>query len=184
MQRCFVIQPFDGDRFDRRFDDVFVPAIRAADLEPYRVDRDRKVSQLIEAIEKEIAASAICLADITLDNPNVWYELGLRDSLGRRELTIGLNRYSARRRLVGSTTDSGFRFMRRAAVSPTVLFHGLRLSIKKRICRPFAPPANRYSEDEQPDCEKKTWGGDRGRGKRPGRWSHTSLETWCALLLN
>ena len=30
----------------------------------------------IDAIEKGIKQSAICLADITSDNPNVWYELG------------------------------------------------------------------------------------------------------------
>ncbi len=25
--RCFMIQPFDGDEFDKRFDDVFAPAV-------------------------------------------------------------------------------------------------------------------------------------------------------------
>ena len=36
MSRCFVIQPFDGGAFDKRFDDVFVPAIKDAGFEPYR----------------------------------------------------------------------------------------------------------------------------------------------------
>lgn len=27
-------------------------------------------------IEEKIKAAAICIADITLDNPNVWYEVG------------------------------------------------------------------------------------------------------------
>ncbi len=36
MDTCFVIQPFDRDKFDKRFDDVFEPAIRSAGLEPYR----------------------------------------------------------------------------------------------------------------------------------------------------
>ena len=40
MGRCFVIQPFDGGKFDKRYEDVFVPAIQAVGLEPYRVDRD------------------------------------------------------------------------------------------------------------------------------------------------
>ena len=35
-----MIQPFDGARFDKRFADVFSPAIEAAKMEPYRVDRD------------------------------------------------------------------------------------------------------------------------------------------------
>jgi len=76
MSTCFVIQPFDGGRFDKRYEDVFAPAITAAKLDPYRVDRDPKVSIPIEDIEGGIRSSAICLADITLDNPNVWFELG------------------------------------------------------------------------------------------------------------
>ena len=40
MFRCFVIQPFDGgQRYDKRYEDVFEPAIRDAGLEPYRMDR-------------------------------------------------------------------------------------------------------------------------------------------------
>jgi len=76
MGTCFVIQPFDGGPFDKRYEDIFVPAIAAAELEPYRVDRDPRVSIPIEEIEAGIRASDACLADITKDNPNVWYELG------------------------------------------------------------------------------------------------------------
>ena len=77
METCFVIQPFDnGGRFDKRFEDVYSPAIKAAQLLPYRVDRDPSVSIPIEEIEKGISASFVCFADITLDNPNVWFELG------------------------------------------------------------------------------------------------------------
>ncbi len=74
--KCFVIQPFDGGKFDKRFDEVFAPSIRKADLEPYRVDRDPAVSVPIEDIEKGIQDSDICFAEITTDNPNVWFELG------------------------------------------------------------------------------------------------------------
>lgn len=76
MDRCFVIQPFDGDAFDKRFDDVLVPAIEAADLTAYRVDRDPASTIPIEDISAGIAGSAACLCDITTDNPNVWFELG------------------------------------------------------------------------------------------------------------
>lgn len=76
MDKCFIIQPFDKDKFDRRFEDVFKPAIIKADLEPYRIDQDLSVRIPIEDIEKGIKESAICFAEITTDNPNVWYELG------------------------------------------------------------------------------------------------------------
>lgn len=32
---CFVIQPFDGGKFDKRYDDVYKPAIMAAGLDAY-----------------------------------------------------------------------------------------------------------------------------------------------------
>ncbi len=76
MATCFVIQPFDSGKFDKRFQDIYKPAIEAAGLEAYRVDQDPGVLVPIEAIEKGIRLAAICLADITADNPNVWYELG------------------------------------------------------------------------------------------------------------
>ena len=77
MPKCFVIQPFDdGKRYDKRYNDVFAPAIRDAGLEPYRVDRDPSVMVPIDEIEKGIEDSYACLAEISTDNPNVWFELG------------------------------------------------------------------------------------------------------------
>ncbi|WP_298222662.1 hypothetical protein [Acidocella sp.] len=76
MPYCFVIQPFDGGRFDKRFDDVFKPAIEEAELEAYRIDKDPSVSIPINEIESGIRGASVCFADITLDNPNVWFELG------------------------------------------------------------------------------------------------------------
>jgi len=54
----------------------FQPAISAAGLEAYRVDRDPRVSIPIEEIEAGIRNAEVCLAEITTDNPNVWFELG------------------------------------------------------------------------------------------------------------
>ncbi|HKG07180.1 MAG TPA: hypothetical protein VKB19_12010 [Pedobacter sp.] len=76
MGNCFVIQPFDNDKFDRRYKDIFSPAILKTGLNPYRIDQDLSVKIPIEDIEKGITDSSICFAEITTDNPNVWYELG------------------------------------------------------------------------------------------------------------
>jgi hypothetical protein len=83
MPICFVIQPFDSGKFDKRFDDVYRPAIEGAGLEAYRVDRDPGVDVPIDAIEEGIRNATVCLADITTDNPNVWYELGFAFAAGR-----------------------------------------------------------------------------------------------------
>lgn len=91
MPTCFVIQPFDSGKFDKRFDDVYVPAIEATGLEAYRVDRDPDVEVPIEAIEAGIRNAAVCLADITTDNPNVWYELGFAFATGRPVVMVCSN---------------------------------------------------------------------------------------------
>lgn len=76
MPMCFVIQPFDDGEFDKRYSEEFEPALRDAGLEPYRVDKDPSVDVLIHEIERKIMDATICLADISTNNPNVWYELG------------------------------------------------------------------------------------------------------------
>jgi hypothetical protein len=88
MARCFVIQPFDAGKFDKRYEQVFTPAIIAADLEPYRVDLDVRADVPIDAIESGIREAAVCLADITTDNPNVWYELGYAFAVGKSVVMV------------------------------------------------------------------------------------------------
>ena len=88
MPICFVIQPFDGGKFDRRYDDTFRPAIEETGLESYRVDQDPSVEVPIDEIERKIRDAAICLADISTDNPNVWYELGYAFASKKKVLMI------------------------------------------------------------------------------------------------
>lgn len=88
MATCFVIQPFDSGKFDKRFEDVYKPAIESAGLEAYRVDKDPSVSVPIDSIEDGIKQATVCLADITADNPNVWYELGYAFAAGRPVIMV------------------------------------------------------------------------------------------------
>jgi hypothetical protein len=48
------MQPFDGDEFDKRYDEIYRPAITEAGFEPYRVDRDPGASIPIANIESGI----------------------------------------------------------------------------------------------------------------------------------
>ena len=88
MPRCFVIQPFDKGPYDKRYRDILVPAIKEAGLDPYRVDEDPSTTVLIEDIEKGIRDSEICLADITTNNPNIWFEVGFAIASGRPVVLI------------------------------------------------------------------------------------------------
>jgi hypothetical protein len=86
--RCCVFQPFDKGDFDKRFDDVLAPSIEAADLEPYRVDRDAGSVIPVDTLHKEIRSAAVCVADITSRNPNVMYELGYALAAGKDVVII------------------------------------------------------------------------------------------------
>ena len=90
MPTCFVIQPF-SPKFDKRYDEDYKPALEAAGLEAYRVDQDPRTERLIDSIEEEIHKATICLADITTDNPNVWYELGYAFAVGRSVIMVCSN---------------------------------------------------------------------------------------------
>lgn len=79
---CFVIQPFRNP-FNKRYEDVFKDAITNAELRPYRVDKDPAVIVPIREIEVGIKNAAICFADITTDDPNVWFELGYALAIGK-----------------------------------------------------------------------------------------------------
>ena len=54
MATCFIIQPFDGGPFDKRYKELVEPAIKEAGLEPYREDLDPSVVVPIEDIERGI----------------------------------------------------------------------------------------------------------------------------------
>jgi hypothetical protein len=88
MARCFVAQPFDAGEFDKRYRQVYEPAIKAAGLEPYRVDRDPSASIVIDTIVSEIKSCSVFFVDITTDNPNVWFELGLAIAYGKRACIV------------------------------------------------------------------------------------------------
>ena len=55
---CFVIQPFDRGKFDKRYEDAFEPALAQAGFTAYRVDEDPSTDILIAAIEDGIREAA------------------------------------------------------------------------------------------------------------------------------
>jgi len=88
LGKCFIIQPFDKSVYDKRYHDTFKPAILEASLEPYRVDEDPSIQVPINDIERGIRESVICFAEITTDNPNVWYELGFAYACGKKVVMV------------------------------------------------------------------------------------------------
>jgi hypothetical protein len=80
---CFVIQSFDGGKYDRRYKETIYPALLLAEVEPQRADEILGLNPVIEKIEEAIEAASICVAEVSEDNPNVWLELGYALAIGR-----------------------------------------------------------------------------------------------------
>ncbi len=76
LDTCFVMMPFGG-WFDRYYQEVYVPAIKDAGLEPARADELFSTGSVMEQIWEQISKAKVLLADLTDKNPNVFYELGL-----------------------------------------------------------------------------------------------------------
>ena len=88
-RRAFVIMPFgekkapDGSTidFDAVYRELFAPAIAAAGLLPHRADADRRGGSIHLDMFQDLLLAEFVVADLTLDNPNVWYEIGVRHAL-------------------------------------------------------------------------------------------------------
>jgi tetratricopeptide (TPR) repeat protein len=82
---CFVLMPFGkkpstrGDiDFDAIYKGIIEPAIDEAGLEPVRADAEVGGGVIHKAMFERLLISEFAVADLTLNNPNVFYELGVR----------------------------------------------------------------------------------------------------------
>jgi hypothetical protein len=80
---AFVIQSFDGGKFDRRYVETIRPGITKGGAEPQRADEILGVQPIIQKIEDAIKSADICIAEVSRDNPNVWLELGYALALNK-----------------------------------------------------------------------------------------------------
>lgn len=86
IEKCFVIMPISdqGDypkgHFTKVYEQIFKPAIEDAEYEPYRVDEDKISNPIINKIFDAVQNCPMALCDLSNRNPNVLYELGLRQA--------------------------------------------------------------------------------------------------------
>jgi len=88
---CFVMMPFAiplGDYYSK----IYEPAIRKAGLNPLRADADIfGTGKIIDQIWTGINAAKILISELTLRNPNVFYELGIAHALKKPVVLICSN---------------------------------------------------------------------------------------------
>lgn len=85
---CFVIMPFE-DRLDQIYKDIVKPCVEEQNLVCRRADDIRGNTAIIHDIWKSICEARIVIADLTTENANVFYELGIAHTVGKQTILIG-----------------------------------------------------------------------------------------------
>ena len=89
---AFVIMPFgkktgtDGALFDFNaiYNQLIKPALEMAGFEPFRADEETSSGDILTDMFQELLLADLCLADMSIDNANVFYELGIRHAFRKR----------------------------------------------------------------------------------------------------
>jgi tetratricopeptide (TPR) repeat protein len=93
---AFVAMPFgskpgpDGQLIDFNgvYSEYIQPALEAAGMEVFRADQEQRAGDIITDMFQELLIADLVVADLTIDNPNVWYELGVRHALRARGIVL------------------------------------------------------------------------------------------------
>jgi tetratricopeptide (TPR) repeat protein len=93
---AFVAMPFgnkpgpDGQAidFNRVYEEYLKPGIEGAGLEVFRADEEQRAGDILTDMFQELLIADLVVADLTIDNPNVWYELGVRHALRARGVIL------------------------------------------------------------------------------------------------
>jgi tetratricopeptide (TPR) repeat protein len=84
---AFIIMPFgvkEGINFNRVYSDYIKPALESAGFEVFRADEETRAGNIRTDMFQELVLADLVVADLSIDNPNVWYELGVRHALRAR----------------------------------------------------------------------------------------------------
>ncbi len=81
-KKCLVLLPL-RDHTKAVYEHVLEPVIRQAGYQPVRADLLRGTQTIHEDVVDQIESATAVVADLTDDNPNVNYEIGLARTLGR-----------------------------------------------------------------------------------------------------
>jgi tetratricopeptide (TPR) repeat protein len=93
---AFVAMPFgtkegpDGQKidFNRVYAEYVVPALKASGLNVFRADEEERAGDIRTDMFQELLLADLVVADLTIANPNVWYELGVRHGLRARGVVL------------------------------------------------------------------------------------------------
>jgi nucleoside 2-deoxyribosyltransferase len=85
------MQPFSAP-FDGYFETLFKPAIETVGLRAVRADDEIfATGKVMDQVWRGIQGASVLLAELSMRNPNVYYELGLAHALGKPVVLISSN---------------------------------------------------------------------------------------------
>jgi hypothetical protein len=87
FKQCFVEMPFDS-RFDGIWKAVIKPTVEGLNHKCIRGDDIFTTGSVLEDIFKQIKSADYVIADISIPNPNVYYELGYSHALDKKVILI------------------------------------------------------------------------------------------------
>src|SRR5437870_13838969 len=70
--------------FNKIYSDLIKPALESVGFEVCRADEEMRAGDILTDMFQELLLADLVVADLSIDNPNVWYELGVRHALRRR----------------------------------------------------------------------------------------------------
>jgi len=89
---AFVIMPFgkkkgsDGSPYDFNaiYSQLIKPTLEGAGFESFRADEEASSGDILTDMFQELLLADLCLVDMSIDNANVFYELGIRHAFRKR----------------------------------------------------------------------------------------------------
>ena len=85
--KAFIVMQYT-EEYNELFSEVIKPVCEEHSLEAIRADDLYTQSQVIQDIVFSIRESAIIIADITPDNPNVYYEVGFSHGINKPTILL------------------------------------------------------------------------------------------------
>jgi hypothetical protein len=74
--------------FDSVFAELIQPALLEAGLEAFRADLEQRAGSIHSDMFQELLLADLVVADLSIDNANAWYELGVRHALRARGVVL------------------------------------------------------------------------------------------------
>ena len=84
----FVAMPFgikEKINFNKVYTDLIKPALEDEGFEVFRADEEVRAGNIRTDMFQELLLADLVVVVLSIDNPNVWYELGIRHALRSRE---------------------------------------------------------------------------------------------------